>query len=102
MDSAGRVTHRQYIVLRPLGNGKFEQITWHVDAEGKMVPKGPGTKVQRYAVERSQPDALITGYKAVGAPDAGAVLIATPISQFQQKTIKPKAPEPSRTRLSIG
>jgi hypothetical protein len=102
-DEKNRVTHRAYHVLRALTVGKFERVFFHVDAEGKIVPKGTeGAKRRSTVLARSAQDALVHGYKAVGAPADGVMLVAVPHSHFQLKPVRPKPPEPSKTRLQIG
>jgi hypothetical protein len=101
-DAKGRVTHRQYVILRPTSPGKFEQVAWHVNKDGEMAPKGPGTKKQNVTLARTGDDALAVAYKALGAPPEGIMLVAVSQSHFQIKPVRPKPVEPSRTRLQIG
>jgi hypothetical protein len=101
-DAKGNVTHRPYVVLQQVDMQHFERLAWHEDADGKHVPAGPGTRRSSIALVRSAADALVLGYKVVGVPEAGARLVAVPLSSFAVKTVKPKPPEPTRTRLSIN
>jgi hypothetical protein len=100
-DAKGRVTHRRYLILKPDGSGKYSEISWHVDKDGRMVAAGTkGAKKQKHALARGQEDALKIGYAAVGAPPR-VTLIAVAESQFQPKTVEPEAPRPERARLKI-
>lgn len=100
-DKKGRVTHRRYLILQPDGSGKYTEVHWHVDKDGRMVAAGTkGAKKQKHALSRGQEDALKIGYAAVGAPPR-VTLIAVAESQFQPKTIEPEAPRPERARLKI-
>jgi hypothetical protein len=100
-DKKGRVTHRRYLILQPDGNGKYTEIHWWIDKDGRLVPQGTkGAKKQKHALSRGQEDALKIGYHAVGCPPR-VTLIAVAESQFQPKTIEPDQPRPERTRLKI-
>jgi hypothetical protein len=101
-DSSGKTTKRRYVVLKVVGPGKFEQVTWYEDGEGNMVPKGPGTKRQGIALARGAEDALKIGYVAAGSPPEGVNLVAVAQLHFQPKPVRPAAPKPSAVRLQIG
>jgi hypothetical protein len=102
-DEKGKVTHRKYLIFRPVGQGKFEQVTWYEDADGRIVPKGTeGSKKKSSCLVRGKDDALATGYMAIGAPPEGAELIAVTANYWVAKTVKPQPVQPTRSRLQIG
>jgi hypothetical protein len=103
VNSGGKTTGRKYVILRVDGPGKFSQVSWYVDHDGNMVPKGPNTKRQSVALSKAGPaTALGIGYRACGSPPAGITLIAVAALHFQPKSVKPKPMAPERQRLQIG
>lgn len=101
-DASGKATRRRYLILQVTGPGKFEQVSWYEDKDGKMVPRGAGAKRQTVALARGTEEALKIGFAALGAPNSGAHLVPVAQLHFQPKRIKPKPPEPARMRLEIS
>lgn len=101
-DGKGVVTHRNYLILTPDGDGVWREVHWYVDKDDKMVKKGTaGAKKQRLALCRGQEDALSIGYAALGEPDGGAKLVAIAETYFQPKHVEPEAPQPKRQKLKF-
>lgn len=99
----GKTTHRRYYVMKVTDTGKYERVAWYEDKAGKMVAKGTaGAKRQTVALSRGTEDALKIGYIAVGSPVDGATLVAVAALHFQERRVRPKAPEPSKARLEIS
>lgn len=99
-DKGGRVTHRNYLILRVEGGGRYSEVSWY-EKGGDIVPQGTaGSKRQKYALARGQEDALKVGYAALGAPPR-AHIVAVAVSSFQPKIVEPEAPRPERARLKI-
>lgn len=100
---SGKTTHRRYVVLQATETGRFEQLAWYEDKSGKMVSRGTsGAKRQTVALSRGTDDALKVGYLALGSPPEGVTLVAVAALHFQPRRVRPKPPEPSRTRLEIS
>jgi hypothetical protein len=95
---------RGYIVLKVDSPGKFSQVSWFEDPDtGKMVAEGTvGAKRQTVVQARFRNDALKIGYLAVGSPPDGVTLIAVAATAFLPRKVRPKPPEPSKTRLDIS
>lgn len=99
-----RTTSRKYVILKVVGPGKFEQVSWIVNREGKVVPEMVEGQTRRVAVAnaRGTEDALKVGYQALGAPAQGVKLIAVAAAYFKVQSVKAEADPVPKTRIKIG
>lgn len=99
----GKSARRRYLLFQVEGPGKLTQLEWYEDREGNLSKRGQdGARRQNVYLARGTEDALRFGYLVVGAPPAGAHLVAAAALHFQPKHVKPEPPQPSRMRLSIS
>lgn len=102
-DESGKVTHRRYFLFKPIGGGKFEQVSWYANAEGKIVGKGDaGAKRQDSCLVRGKTDALQVGFAALGAPLGGVELVAVTSNYWKVRHVEPAPIQPSRTRIKVS
>lgn len=101
-DTSGKVTKRAYRVLAPDGGGKWHEVTWYEDANGKMVERGsPGATKQNTCVVRGQAEALRIGWRAMGAPQDGCKLVAVSGANFRVRHVGPEVKPEPRVKLAI-
>lgn len=99
----GETVKRGYRLIAPDGQGKWRDVTWHEDENGKVVDKGaPGAKKVNVATVRGQADALRIGFRAMGSPEGGCSLAAIPAKYFRVRHIAPDIEPQPRQRVKIS
>lgn len=92
---------RAYKIFVPEGEGKFAEVRWFEDKDGKMVAKGTkGAKERSECFVRSKEDALRVGYAALDTQEP-ASLIVVASSQWKVKKVQPTTEQIPRVRLQI-